>query len=280
MVLTPPLPERAPAPWILLRGLTREAGHWGPFVPLLREALTPHAVLTPDLPGNGRRWAERSAATVPALMEAVRAELAAQGIHPPYRLLGMSLGAMACVAWVEMYAEEVEAMVLVNTSLRPFSAFHQRLLPRAWLALARLLMLGARPEAAEQAVLALTSRKNFSEAVRAQLLEHWVALRQRHPVSRASAFNQLIAAARYRAPQAAPAAPVLVVGTHGDRLVSPRCSESLARQWRVPLVQHTDAGHDLPLDAAEWLAAQVADFNRCTRPVWSCGPGDRLPPFP
>ena len=59
------------------------------------------------------RWAERGAATVPALMEAVRAELAAQGIHPPYRLLGMSLGAMACVAWAEMYADEVEMMVLV-----------------------------------------------------------------------------------------------------------------------------------------------------------------------
>jgi pimeloyl-ACP methyl ester carboxylesterase len=237
-------------------------------------------VLTPDLPGNGMRWAERSAATVPALMEAVRADLAAQGIHPPYRLLGMSLGAMACVAWAEMYADEVEAMVLVNTSLRPFSGFHQRLLPRAWLPLARLLTLGASPEVMEQAVLALTSRNEFSEAARAQLLAHWVGLRQRHPVSRASAVNQLLAAARYRAPQAAPAMPILVVGTHGDRLVSPRCSESLARHWRVPLVQHTDAGHDLPLDAAEWLAAQVAHFNTCTRPAWSCVPDGPQPPFP
>ena len=282
MVLTTTLPERAAPhpPWILLRGLTREAGHWGHFVPLLRQAVAPHGVVTPDLPGNGIRWAEGSAATVPALMEAVRAELAGQGIDPPYRLLGMSLGAMACVAWAEAHADEVEAMVLVNTSLRPFSAFHQRLLPRAWLPLVRLLTLGTAPEAAEQAVLALTSRNDFSEAARAQLLEHWVALRQRHPVSRASAFNQLLAAARYRAPQAAPAIPILVVGTHGDRLVSPRCSESLARHWCVPLVQHTNAGHDLPLDAAEWLAAQVAHFNTCTRPVWSCGPDDRQPPFP
>ena len=38
------------APWILLRGLTREAGHWGAFEPLLRQAVAPHAVLTPDLP--------------------------------------------------------------------------------------------------------------------------------------------------------------------------------------------------------------------------------------
>ena len=249
------------APWILLRGLTREAGHWGEFVPLLREAVAPHAVLTPDLPGNGLRWAERSAATVPALMEAVRAELAAQGLHPPYRLLGMSLGAMACVAWAERHADEVEAMVLVNTSLRPFSGLHQRLLPRAWWPLARLLTLGAEPEAIERVVLALTSRNDFSEAARAQLHAHWVDLRQRHPVSRASALNQLLAAAHYRAPLVAPAVPILVAGTHGDRLVSPRCSEALAGHWRVPLVQHADAGHDLPLDAAEWLAAQVGRFQ-------------------
>lgn len=267
-----------PATWVLLRGLTREAGHWGHFVPLLRKAVAPHGVVTPDLSGNGQRWTERSAATVPALMEAVRAELAEQGIPPPYRLLGMSLGAMVCVAWAEAHAEEVDAMVLVNTSLRPFSAFYERLLPRAWLPLAR--MLSAAPEAAEQAVLALTSRNNFSEAARAQLIAQWVDLRQRHPVSRASALNQLLAAARYRAPWVAPAIPVLVVGTHGDQLVSPRCSESLARHWRVPLMQHGDAGHDLPLDAADWLAAQVARFNTCTRPVWSCGPGDRQPPFP
>ena len=266
MVLTRHLPEHAPAPWILLRGLTREAGHWGEFVPLLREAVAPHRVLTPDLPGNGTRWVERSAATVPALMEAVRADLAAQGIHPPYRLLGMSLGAMACVAWAETYADEVKAMVLVNTSLRPFSGFHQRLLPRAWLPLACLLTLGASPEVMEQAVLALTSRNNFSESARAQLIAQWVDLRQRHPVSRASAVNQLLAAARYRAPQAAPDMPILVVGTHGDRLVSPRCSEALARHWRVPLVQHADAGHDLPLDAAEWLAAQVARFQAALSP--------------
>ena len=255
MVLT------TPAPWVLLRGLTREAGHWGRFAPLLRQAVAPHDVLTPDLPGNGQRWTERSAATVPALMEAVRAELAAQGVYPPYRLLGMSLGAMACVAWAEAHAEEVEAMVLVNTSLRPFSAFHQRLLPRVWWPLSRLLVLGAAPEAIEQAVLALTSHNDFSESARTQLIAQWVALRQRHPVSRASALNQLRAAARYRAPLAAPALPILVVGSHGDRLVSPRCSEALAQQWCVPLVQHTDAGHDLPLDAPEWLAAQVARYQ-------------------
>ena len=39
--------------WVLLRGLTRESGHWGVLPALLAERL-PHArVLTIDLPGAG-----------------------------------------------------------------------------------------------------------------------------------------------------------------------------------------------------------------------------------
>ena len=42
--------------WILLRGLTREQGHWGTFPALLRVALGPasgSSIVPIDLPGNG-----------------------------------------------------------------------------------------------------------------------------------------------------------------------------------------------------------------------------------
>src|SRR5258708_36608644 len=39
--------------WILLRGLTREARHWGPLPALLRAATATDSVLPLDLPGNG-----------------------------------------------------------------------------------------------------------------------------------------------------------------------------------------------------------------------------------
>ena len=42
-------------PWVLLRGLTREAGHWGSFPNQLRKALGGTPVLTLDLPGAGTR---------------------------------------------------------------------------------------------------------------------------------------------------------------------------------------------------------------------------------
>lgn len=256
MVLTP----ASPAPCVLLRGLTREAGHWGRFEPLLREAVAPHAVLTVDLPGNGARWREVSPLSVSAMVDAVRADLAARGQRPPWRVVGLSLGAMVGVAWAHAHPREVESLVLVNTSLRPFHALHERLSPRAWPTLARLAWPGTSAAATERAVLALTSR-GLDEATRARVLADWLALRARHPVSRANALRQLWAAARYRAPREKPSVPVLVVGSGGDRLVSPRCSPTLARHWRCELLQHPDAGHDLPLDEPGWLARGVARWQ-------------------
>ena len=245
------------APWVLLRGLTREAGHWGAFAEMLRAAVSPHDVLTPDLPGNGALWQERSPASVPWMMEAVRRQLMASGASPPYRLCAMSLGAMVCVAWAHAYPDEVEACVLINTSVRPFSAFHERLLPGAWPGLARVMAPGATALEREAAVLAVTSRRAFEPAEKAALLASWAALRRAHPVTRANALRQLAAAASYRAPLAPPQSPLLLLGALGDRLVSPRCSEALATRWQRPLVQHAWAGHDLPLDDPAWVVRKL-----------------------
>ena len=39
--------------WILLRGLTREASHWGAFAGDFQTALPQAQVVALDLPGNG-----------------------------------------------------------------------------------------------------------------------------------------------------------------------------------------------------------------------------------
>ena len=66
--------------WVLLRGLSREARHWGPLPDLLAQALPGARVLTPDLPGNGRRWRERSPNRIDAMVDALRTELQAFGM--------------------------------------------------------------------------------------------------------------------------------------------------------------------------------------------------------
>jgi len=245
--------------WVLLRGLTREARHWGDFPARFRAAfgdefgnpLAQGAILTPDLPGNGRRYREPSPTTVEAMMEACRRELREQGRAPPYHLLAFSLGGMVAVAWATRHPEECRAAVLLGTSLRPYSAFYERLRPGAWPTLLRLLL--ASRAARERAILELTSNR---AAELRTVLPDWAAWARECPVSRRNTLRQLLAAARFSAVEK-PAVPLLILAGAGDRLVHPRCSQRLARAWDADFVLHPTAGHDLTLDDGDWVARAV-----------------------
>src|SRR5262249_38708200 len=93
------LARPAMSAWILLRGLTRESGHWGGFPALLGDAVEPARIVALDLPGNGALCAQTSPATVEELADACRAELRKACVEPPFFLLGLSLGAMVATAW-------------------------------------------------------------------------------------------------------------------------------------------------------------------------------------
>lgn len=259
--------------WVLLRGLTRERGHWGDFPQRLGERLTDARIVALDLPGNGELHRLASPSRVEDMAEACRAQLRARGIRGPVQVLAMSLGAMVALAWAAAHPAEIAGCVLINTSLRGISPAHQRLRPSSY---ATLLGLLAHPDARhrELAILRLTSR-----SAPAGVLEHWLELRRVHPVSRVNALRQLVAAARFRAPSRPPAVPMLVLCGAADALVDPRCSAALAARWRLPLVQHPRAGHDLALDAPDWVASQVCAWLARCRPSPPLRPSS-LPPSP
>ena len=243
------------ATWVLLRGLAREARHWGDFGNALAAQLGPaHRVLVLDLPGNGVRHGETSPATVAAIAAAGRADLSRRGIGPPYVLVALSLGAMVALEWCEAAPQELVGCVLLNTSLRGLSPFWQRLRPRNWLPLAALLRPGMTAEQREARVLQLTSS---APARHAAAVQRWAAIARQYPVTPRNALRQLLAAARYRPPVRRPAVPLLVLASAGDGLVSPRCSQQLAAHWQVPLALHPGAGHDLPLDDPDWVLREI-----------------------
>jgi pimeloyl-ACP methyl ester carboxylesterase len=244
------------ATWVLLRGLTRESGHWGQFPALLQAQLGGNArVLTPDLPGNGALHAQTSPSSVHDMAQACRATLQAQGLAPPYHLLAMSLGGMVAVEWARRWPQEVAGAVLINTSLRGISPLHWRLRPANWPWLLWLALWWHCPQRCEAAVLRLTTRLQGPQPN--ELLCHWQALRTQHPVTAANALRQLWAAARYRAPESRPEVPLLILTSTRDGLVDPRCSQRLAQRWAASLAVHPAAGHDLPLDDGDWVATQL-----------------------
>ncbi len=259
--------------WLLLRGLSRSAAHWGDVPARLQSALRsevhPQALVTCiDLPGNGRRWRERSPLTVAALTEDLRRQwlalrptlkddagrpLAGVALH----LLALSMGGMVALEWARQAPGELARAVLVNSSLGGLAPLHWRMQPSAWPTLLRLLALPASERRCEEALFTLTSQR---PALQAATVRDWVALRLAEPVSRANVLRQLIAAARYRRSATGLRdlkVPLLLLCSQGDGLVDPRCSQRLADAAAAPLRRHPDAGHDLPLDDPAWLVAQV-----------------------
>ena len=247
--------------WILLRGLTRETAHWGHFAGDFQSAWPLARVVSLDLPGNGQFHAQQSPATVQGMVAACRAKLASQGLHPPFHLFAMSLGAMVATEWARTAPQEISGCVLVNTSFRPFSPFFHRLRPRNYAALLGLALLPRSAEAVERTVWRLTSS---APDARSAVIDDWVATRTRRPVSAANALRQLLAAARYRAPVLAPSPRILLLASQNDQLVDSRCSQAIARGWGCGLALHPHAGHDLPLDAPWWVLEQVQQWRRQT----------------
>lgn len=244
-------------PWILLRGLMRDARHWGGFVERFASRFPGAPVITIDFPGNGELHQQRSLPTIDETAEFCRAELQRRGVQPPYRLLAMSMGAMVAASWAARYPGELGACVLINTSLRPFSRFWERLRPGVYPSVLRMALFKPSVRDAESIVLKLTTTRGDRS-----VLDHWTAWHQAQPVSRSNALWQLASAIRYVAPAIAPTVPMLVLAGARDRLVNPACSRKLAAAWGCEIREHPDAGHDLPLDDGEWVAAQVQEWLR------------------
>lgn len=254
--------------WVLLRGLTREAGHWARLPELLQRRFPGSRILTLDFPGNGVHHRLRSPTRIAAMTDFCIERLDASGAKAPFGLIAMSMGAMVAIDWASRAPGAIAGCVLINTSMRPFDPWYRRLRPRNLPALCRLALPGS-DQARERTVLRMTSRnRDAAQAV----LDDWAALRRTHPVARFDALRQLRAAARFVAPSEVPAVPMLVLGSVEDGLVDVRCSIGLARRWRTALALHPAAGHDLPLDDPAWLADQVA--------AWAAGqvldPSDRM----
>jgi pimeloyl-ACP methyl ester carboxylesterase len=240
--------------WVLLRGLMRESRHWGEFPLLLQNDMNEQHIVALDFPGNGSLHAQSSATSVAQMVSYVRTHLKHLGYAPPYSLLALSLGAMVAVAWSERYPEELEKMVLINTSLAPYSPFYHRLRPRNYPALTRLLYSSAAQR--EHQILRLTSTRSRTENLQA-ILEQWIAYAKECPVTRANILRQLKAAFIYRAAPITPHVPVLLLAGQQDQLVDVKCSIKLAQIWGCAIRLHPTAGHDLPLDDGVWVMQQV-----------------------
>lgn len=243
--------------WLLLRGLSREAAHWGEFMVLLQAAFPSASIATLDLPGTGRHYLQPSPSNIASITENIRRQAREQGLlQKPLTILAFSLGGMVAWDWLQKYPADVSGAVLINTSFASLSPFYRRLRWQSYHNFAKVL-LQTDTYHRELAILQLVSNRRDQDEKHA--LE-WTNIQIRHPVSIVNSLRQILAAASYKPSAQKPPQPVLLLNSRGDRLVAPNCSEAIQKQWQLELRTHPWAGHDLSLDDGAWLAEQLKNW--------------------
>lgn len=239
---------------LLLRGLTRESGHWGSFCSILSKALPGWSVLNLDFPGTGAFFQQAPGTCVQDFSSSILNQLQT---HPrePTVIVGMSLGGMVTLDLLDRAPNQFIGAVLINTSEASMSSWYERISPKAILGLATALASPSirRREALVHRLTSINSEYSHEESA------PWVSIAKTRPVATRVLAAQIWAAARYRAP-AEITHPLLWLASKQDRFVDQVCTRRLWQRFGGDLRVYPFAGHDLALDAPSWTARQIRAF--------------------
>ena len=259
-----PLEERsptAPRTWVLLGPITRECAHWGDAPQVLLQHLQvvqPHARLYQlDLPGTGRHWAKRSPSDIASLLAQLRERVQAAGLRGPIGLIANSWVSCVATEWARQHGAELGAVVLISPSLRPFTPVLRSVRIELW-GTALAMLLGRRSPL-ERDRRFWRSHVQLREAGDT-LFEQWRALRRAHPMRARDGLAQLLAVWRYESSRRRPHQQVLLLAGKGDVWIDWRVASAISRAWGAALRLHPEAGHDLLLDDAQWVARSLAEW--------------------
>jgi pimeloyl-[acyl-carrier protein] methyl ester esterase len=240
----------------LLRGLVREAGHWGEFPECLARNFPKGRITTIDLPGAGEYVSTSTPLSVQSMVRFMRQKyLQTRSPDEEVILVSISLGGMIAACWLEHFAQDFHAAVLINTSFGNISPIFHRLRPGAWKFLLQVPLLKGR--AREERIIQLVMNHEHRHLV---TLDAWEQVALGRPVTISNALKQLFAASRFSCGSFRPQLPVLLLAATHDRMVNVQCSRAIAKCWEVPLFEHPTAGHELSNDDPQWVADQISAF--------------------
>ncbi|MCK6265069.1 alpha/beta hydrolase [Vibrio sp. ZSDE26] len=234
---------------ILLRGLFRGSYHWADFPERLQRFFSDSVVRCIDIPGNGYLSSEVSPKTISGMVESVRLQRKSKG---KTHILAVSMGGMIGLKWAELYPEEIESVICVNTSAKGFSPFYERLLPRNYFRIVRALF--SSPFNRETIIYQMVSNQAFNRGT----VNEWANYSQNYPMSHSNFWRQLIAASRFVISR--PKCDLHFVTSLNDRLVNFEATKAMANSWGIPVVVNEIDGHDIALDNPEWLLKIVGSI--------------------
>lgn len=260
---------KQPYPLVFIRGLLRSQWHWGEFKTKVIGHFPERQCLFLDIPGNGDCFQQKSPCQIRQMTLALIAQLDELNLAADkVDLVSISMGGMIALDWANYAPAQINSLVLINTSLKNFSPFYQRLQPKSWWLLVTMLFKNRQQK--EQKIYQLTS--NFvlaapyvcqqEKRVHQQItVTHWLKLAQQQPVKLINGLRQLYAAANFTLTDP-PSVPIMLLVSEHDQLVAKQCSEQIAHAWQLELVVHPWAGHDIALDDPHWLCQHLSFWDK------------------
>jgi pimeloyl-ACP methyl ester carboxylesterase len=238
--------------WIFLRGLARSSCHWHEFPTVFKKYFPEAEIEFLDIRGNGDQAYMPSFTTA---IENVR-DLRSRSLllkKGPVNLLSISLGSMIAIEWASQFPQDVQNLIVMNTSDNRTSHFWERLNLSNFSNYLQAIKAPDYSTEKELAILNFTAQNLKNKKEVAEVFAKMTM------TSKENTLRQLVAAMRFRLP-AKPQVPVLLIGSHGDQMVSPACTKNIEKSWNIEAVWHPSAGHEITLEEPEWVAQQLREF--------------------
>jgi len=239
--------------FFLLRGIGREAAHWGTTFPdYMRENLPNSQFIMMDLPGAGKYHDRQALASVPKMAAFLRAEYLDQITDNESKkvIVATSLAGNVALEWVNQYPQDFHGAILLSTSLKGVCKSNERVKPEAKKQFVNIF-LAEDPKEREEEFLSINSNFNVEND---SLLQAWQNVQKERPVKRSALLKQAVAGMMYTPRKSEAHVPVLLVGSKADKIVETECFVNVASAIGSDLYLHQEAGHGIPVDVPKWLA--------------------------
>ncbi len=242
---------------LLLRGLLREKRHWGEFPEILKRTLSSSGLKCEveciDLPGIGTQQGRSCPLDMDKVVQDLRAR--SEILHQKQKMVivSNSLGSMISMQWAHLYPEDIEGLVLMNTSASNLGELGERISVEALATFAKVIV---HEDAAkrESLILRLVSNKYSEDPVK---LQEWASLAMRKKDMLSLGLRQLWLAAKFKLDYKLDL-PSLMLCSIQDRLINPTACMKVAKALGSEQRFNHSAGHDLPLDDPEWVSQEIS----------------------
>jgi pimeloyl-ACP methyl ester carboxylesterase len=243
----------------LIRGLTRESGHWGNFVNLLESQMPEAKIHLMDLPGAGIYHKTNAPSSFKKMVDFMRKDMIDR-INPEEHniIFATSLAGMLATEWTINYKNDFDGLIMVNSSFKGICSTNERANKSIRGDMLRILLTNSIKKR-ERLIIKVNSNK---PGMVDKLLDTWILIQKKRKMSRINILRQTLAGMRYELKGGKPEIPILVIGSKGDRMVSPSCIEKIHNHFGGDLIWHPTSGHGLPLDEPEWLSKTVSNWSR------------------